>query len=289
MPKYSPAHSSPTDVPADDESWVTVRRFTSLDDAYDHGLVVLAMGEDCRVEQEPDDDTFILQTEEVPSASLEKELDAFTEETIATTTADDLPDSHSHPAGWSWYLLWMAALMGAYYWQGSPAAQVDRYVSSSIDLIEHHQWWRPLTSLFLHADVPHLAGNLLVGLGFTIFVARSIGAWKAWTLILLCGALGNALNSWIQYPEAFYSLGASTSVFAALGLLSGIGVIQGWRMHPHWSWPKIAGPLLAGIVLLGMLGSSSDPRTDVLGHACGFIVGLGAGMVAGHFERVPQD
>lgn len=281
MTVHSQSHSTPTD----DDSWVTVRKFSSLDDAYDHGLVVLAMGEDCRVEREPDDNSFILQTEDEPSPELVEELDAFTEETVAATSSEDLPESHSHPAGWSWYLLWFAALMGAYHWQGSPSADVDRFVSSSIDLIENHEWWRPLTSLFLHADVPHLAGNLLVGLGFTIFVARSIGAWKAWALILLCGALGNALNSWIQYPEAFYSLGASTAVFAALGLLSGIGLMQGWRMRPHWSWAKIAGPLLAGIVLLGMLGSSSDPRTDVIGHACGFVVGLGAGVIAGHFEH----
>lgn len=280
---------SESNQPTDDESWVTVRRFSTLDDAYDHGLVVLAMGEDCRVEQEPDDNTFILQTEDEPSLSLEKELDAFTEETIAATAPREHPEFRTYPAGWAWYFAWAIALIATYYWQGSPNASVDRYVSSSIDLIRYHEWWRPFTSLFLHADLPHLVGNLLVGLGFTIFVAHSIGAWKAWTLILLSGALGNALNSWIQYPEAFRSLGASTAVFAALGLLSGVGVMQSWRMRPHWSWAKIAGPLLAGLVLLGMLGASSDPRTDVLGHACGFVAGLGAGVIAGHFERAPQS
>jgi membrane associated rhomboid family serine protease len=278
---------SDTKQTTDDESWVTVRRFSTLNDAYDHGLVVLAMGEDCRVEREPNDEAFILQTEETPSASLEKELDAFSEETIAAVHKSEIPEGRSYPAGWSWYFAWLTALVGAYYWQGSPSADVDRYVSSSVGLIADGEFWRPFTSLFLHADLPHLVGNLLVGLGFTVFVARSLGAWKAWTLILLCGALGNALNSWIKYPEEFYSLGASTAVFAALGLLSGSGVSQSWHMRPHWTWPKIAAPLLAGIVLLGMLGGSSDPRTDVLGHVCGFAVGLGAGVLAGHFEHKP--
>lgn len=278
---------SESNQPTDDESWVTVRRFSTLDDAYDHGLVVLAMGEDCRVEREPHDDAFILQTEDAPSPKLEKELDAFSEESIAATHKVEIPESKLYPPGWWWYFAWFTALVTAYYWQGSPNADEDRYVSSSVGLIKHGEIWRPFTSLFLHADLPHLAGNLLVGLGFTAFVARTFGAWKAWTLILLCGTLGNALNSWIQYPDPFYSLGASTAVFAALGLLSGSGVAESWHMRPHWTWPKIAAPLFAGLVLLGMLGSGSDPRTDVLGHVCGFAVGLGAGVVAGHFENKP--
>jgi hypothetical protein len=43
--------------------------------------------------------------------------------------------------------------------------------------------------------------------------------------------------------------------------------------------------LLAGFVLLGMLGSSNDPRTDVLGHACGFLVGTIAGTIRGFYQH----
>ncbi len=243
------------------------------------------MGADCRVELEPQQEAFLLQTETEPTPKLEKELDAFQEEMATSRSTVSTPLRPLYPAGWSWYVLWMCALIAAFYWQHGPDAEVQRFVSSSVDLMEGHQWWRPFTSLFLHADVPHLVGNLFVGLGFTIFLARSFGAWKAWTLILICGALGNALNAWIQYPESFFSLGASTAVFAALGLLSGSGISENWHMRPLGSWSKIAAPLLAGIVLLGMLGSGKDPQTDVLGHVCGFVVGLSTGAVVGHFEH----
>lgn len=274
-----------TETSDDDDSWVTVRTFSSLEEANDHGLVALAMGADCRVELEPQQEAFLLQTETEPTPKLEKELDAFEEEMASARAVVPTPLRPMYPAGWTWYVAWACALIAVFYWQNGPDAEVRRFVSSSVDLIEGHQWWRPFTSLFLHADVPHLVGNLFVGLGFTIFVARSFGAWKAWTLILLCGALGNALNAWIQYPEAFYSLGASTAVFAALGLLSGSGISENWHMRPLGSWSKIAAPLLAGVVLLGMLGSGKDPQTDVLGHVCGFVVGLGSGAVVGHFEH----
>lgn len=281
--------SGESTISNDAESWVTVRRFSSLDDAYDHGLVVLAMGEDCRVEQEVESGAFILQTEDAPTESLENELSSYSAEAAAMRVKVPVPQSRFFSPGWGWYAVWLLTMVMAYEWQGRPDANVDRYVSSSIGLIEHGEWWRPFTALFLHADLPHLMGNLLVGLGFTVFVSRTFGAALAWVLILLCGALGNAVNCLFHYPDAFYSLGASTAVFAALGLLSGGGMAESWHMRPHWTWPKIIAPFLAGVVLLGMLGVSADPLTDVLGHVCGFTVGVVAGIIAGHFISRPRN
>jgi rhomboid protease GluP len=276
-----------TTFPIDDESWVTVRRFSSLDDAYDHGLVVLAMGEECRVEEESG--AFILQTEEAPTEFLESELSAYSEEAAALRNKAPVPQTKFFAPGWGWYAVWVLLMVMAYEWQGRADADVDRYVSSSIGLIGHGEWWRPFTALFLHADLPHLTGNLLVGLGFTVFVSRMFGAALAWSLILCCGALGNAVNCLLHYPDSFESLGASTAVFAALGLLSGGGMAESWHMRPHWTWPKIIAPFLAGVVLLGMLGVSADPLTDVLGHVCGFAVGVVAGIIAGYGISRPAD
>lgn len=273
------------DISDDEESWVTVRRFSSLAEANDHGLVALAMGEDCRVDLEESENAFVLQVETEPTPRLERELDEFSEEMAISRAQPRAHDGKLHPAGWVWYFAWMALLLVVYRWQGLPGVSYDRFLSSSHGLIDGQQWWRPFTSLFLHADLPHLAGNLLTGLGFTVFVARTFGAWKAWLLIFLCGTLGNAWNCWLQYPDEFDSLGASTTVFAALGLLSGSGFVENWRMRPHWTWPKVVAPVLAGVVLLGMLGTGKDPQTDVLGHVCGFITGLGAGAVVGHFQH----
>lgn len=273
----------------DGESWVTIRRFSSLAEANDHGLVALAMGEDCRVDREDKENAFVLQVESEPTPRLERELDEFSEETSAVQTPSRIAEGKLHPAGWSWYFAWMAVLLVVYRWQGLPGNSYGRFLSSSHDLVHGHEWWRPFTSLFLHADLPHLAGNLLTGLGFTVFVSRTFGAWKAWVLIFLCGTLGNAWNCWLQYPEEFYSLGASTAVFAALGLLSGSGFVESWRMRPHWTWPKVVAPLLAGLILLGMLGTGKEPQTDVLGHVCGFITGLGAGALVCHFQHRNRD
>ena len=151
-------------------------------------------------------------------------------------------------------------------------------------MIDRGEWWRPFTALFLHKDVGHLAGNLVGGVIFATLVARSVGPLLGWTMILACGTLGNIITSRLTYPEPFLSIGASTAVFAALGILSGFGISETLRERVGQPWLRITAPVLAGVILLGWLGGGHDPQTDVLGHVFGFGSGLAAGAAAGAFE-----
>ena len=268
------------------ESWVLVGQYPTLREANEPGLVILAMGEACRVEASADRKEFQLQAEVHPAPRIAVELDAYAAESslpdkIVSTRK---PWSRYSP-GWLLCGYWMLLLVAVYYWQGVDDALIERASSSSVGLFQHGEWWRPFTALFLHGDLMHLTGNLLVGAAFITFVVRSIGPFKGWGLTLLCGTLGNALTSWSYYPDHFSSIGASTSVFAALGILSGLGIAESLPSRPHLTWLRILTPFMAGMVLLGMLGASQDPHTDVIGHVCGFGFGLPAGIVAGIQEE----
>ena len=120
---------------------------------------------------------------------------------------------------------------------------------------------------------------------FATLVAKMIGPLLGWALILGCGTLGNIFTSRLTYPEPFISLGASTAVFAALGILSGLGVAETLRDHARLPWLRISAPFLAGLILLGWLGGGSGGgNSDVLGHVFGFSSGLVAGVAAGALE-----
>jgi membrane associated rhomboid family serine protease len=289
LQRYFQTMPTTTEPPPETETeaspWVEVAEFESLDQAYDHGLVILAMGEACKVERDAERGTFALQAEPQPAPKIERELAAYAEELSAPAPARPFADWAPHDAGWPWIYTWIAALLGSFYMQVQHPTWSDWGASSAIPLFRDGEWWRPFTALFLHADLIHLGGNLLFGVFFTYFVGRSMGAARGWPLIILCGAAGNALTDWIHYPDAFVSIGASTAVFAALGLLSGSGVAECWHKRPKLPLARVFAPLLAGFVLLGMLGSSNDPRTDVLGHACGFLVGTIAGTISGFYQH----
>lgn len=148
---------------------------------------------------------------------------------------------------------------------------------TNADLIRQGQWWRTLTALCLHADAAHLAGNVIVGGLFGFFASQLLGSGLAWSSILLAGAAGNGLNALIRRSE-HTSVGASTAVFAALGIISAYAWTR--RRGMNASWSRRWGPIVGGVVLLGYLGTGGA-RTDVVAHVAGFGCGLMLGLLYG--------
>jgi rhomboid protease GluP len=139
------------------------------------------------------------------------------------------------------------------------------------------EWWRTVTALTLHADLGHLAGNVLAGSVFGVALAQFLGPGLAWFSILIAAAIANGLNA-LAHPASHTAVGASTAVFAALGLIS----VLSWKRKAVPTARGMRGwlPLVAGLALLVDLGTGGE-RTDVGAHAFGFIVGVafGAGLL----------
>ena len=138
------------------------------------------------------------------------------------------------------------------------------------------QWWRNWTALTLHVDLQHLFSNLAFGALFGLLAGRILGGGVAWFSIVLAGALGNAVNALIRDSD-HSSIGASTAVFAALGILvahalrprsnSTENALRRWR------------PLIGGVLLLALVGVGGE-RTDVVAHVTGFFSGVVIGWIA---------
>jgi len=155
------------------------------------------------------------------------------------------------------------------------------------------EWWRSITALFLHADLAHLAGNVVFGSVLGVIVAASVGVGITWWSALAAGALGNYLNAWMQ-DASHRSLGASTAVFGLLGIQVAYEYVRrselGYKPWRRWV------PVIMGFGLLAWLGAGGvhveDPsslsaldRVDVGAHALGFAVGGIIGFLLG---RVPR-
>lgn len=134
------------------------------------------------------------------------------------------------------------------------------------------QWWRVVTSLTLHADGPHVASNALFGALFLTAAIRLLGPGLACALVLAAGAGGNAVNAAVHGP-GHVSIGASTAVFGALGVLGGAGAMR-LRRRGGRAWL----PLAATLGVLAMLGVGE--RVDFWAHAFGLAAGGGLGFGA---------
>lgn len=138
-----------------------------------------------------------------------------------------------------------------------------------------HEGWRAVTALTLHLDQEHLFGNLLFGAVAGAAAGRLLGPGVAWASILCAAAAANYCEVLIL-PATYRAVGASTAVFAALGLLTGMAwrqrLSQRERLWYRWA------PLIAGICLLALFGAG-NAHVDVLGHTLGFLFGLGIGWI----------
>jgi membrane associated rhomboid family serine protease len=134
------------------------------------------------------------------------------------------------------------------------------------------EWWRAITALTLHADLPHLLGNLGFLFLFMTPVCHVFGGGCAWLLLLVSAAFGNVATVAIYARgEMHSSVGASTAVFAALGILAASRVMAGiCRTEDEPS--STLRPVLAAIGILALTGF--DPTTDIAAHVMGFVSGF---------------
>src|SRR5262249_44977121 len=107
-------------------------------------------------------------------------------------------------------------------------------------------------------------------------VNRRLGDGRGPLLVLIAGALGNAMNA-VWHRTAHLSIGASTAVFAAVGILAATQLSVDRKSGPRLWFERVA-PVVGGLALLGMLGAS--PHSDLLAHLFGLVAGMLVGLLA---------
>lgn len=149
-------------------------------------------------------------------------------------------------------------------WLEAGSAQASRILDG--------EWWRTVTSLTLHRDVAHLLGNLSIGGVFVLLLCRELGSGLAWALILAAGSLGNMVNAVVQ-PANHNSVGASTAVFGAVGILASLSMVR-YRHHLQKRWGLPIAAAMALLTILGTEGKSTDLGAHLFGFASGVLLGL---------------
>ena len=257
-----------------------IRLSSSARSAEEGALVLAAEGVHASVVRSSEGYAVCVQTSDAERALAILEL--YDAENPAPAPDEIEPD---HPAAVHVVLVIMSAMLLFFLVTGPRDVSVDWFARGSADAerILAGEFWRTVTALTLHADLGHVLGNVFAGALFLTSVGRSLGPGLALALVLLAGAGGNLVNA-IYHGTAHSVVGASTSVFGAVGLLGGRGVVQrgrfGARGHRRWV------PFAGGLALLAMLGTGE--RADVGAHLFGLLAGAGLGfLVARRLTRPP--
>lgn len=88
-------------------------------------------------------------------------------------------------------------------------------------ILQGREWWRFITSMFLHADVDHLAGNMLMLYMAGELVEKYVGKQRFAILYFFGGISGSLLYALYEFSTNHYvdSIGASGAVFGVIGSL----------------------------------------------------------------------
>ncbi len=252
-------------------SEIPLRRATEREVAEEWELVLIAEGFSPKVW--PDGEGFVVG---VPSDQVERaqgSLSAYERENPIQPPQEIAPASISYPITG---IVVAGALLVFFFITGPPALDNPWFEGGSSDAgqILHGELWRSVTALTLHSDIAHVLANSAALALFLTGLCSSLGPGIAGALILIAGVTGNLTNAWVHGPYHL-SIGASTAVFGAVGLLGGIRATGSYpgsrRRHRFWI------PLGASLALLAMLGTNGPP-IDFWGHFFGLLAGSLVGI-----------
>ena len=126
------------------------------------------------------------------------------------------------------------------------------------------QWWRLLTSAFLHGSILHLVFNMYVLFAFGPTLERILGRWRFIVLFLL-SAVGGSVASYVFSDVRTLSVGASGAIFGLMAAL----VVAGRRLRYDITQVVV---LIIINVAIGFFSAGTDWRAHLGGLATGAAV-----------------
>lgn len=263
---------------SEQDNLVAVRRCAKRRQAEQYALVLAAMGVRSTIAPESNFTALYVAPEDVARAN--EQLTAYESENRESPPGRQrlrsaMPSLELTLAYWAVLLFFFATVRREAFsidWVSAGAAQAGLMLGG--------EWWRAVTALCLHVDIAHLLGNLVFGTVILLLLSQVTGAGVACLSMLTAGAAGNILNALVQSP-AHTSIGASTAVFAGIGILAAMR--QVWRVGRAKFSLRDWIPLAGGATLLVFLGFSGA-NTDVLGHILGFGFGIAVGWVLSRWD-----
>ncbi len=133
-------------------------------------------------------------------------------------------------------------------------------------LLQNDEWWRLITSMFLHGSFTHFLGNAIIGLYvLSAALERLIGSKKFFIIYFLSGLAAALL---VTFTSSALTIGASGAIFGALGSLLYIGIYRKDMMSPR-DFQSIK-----GLVIVNIFFTFLTPNISIAGHTGGIIAGF---------------
>ena len=145
--------------------------------------------------------------------------------------------------------------------------------------VVHGEWYRLITSMFLHFNFEHILMNMLSLFIFGKIVESIVGSWRMLIIYFISGLFGNFVS--LSFNTSTISVGASGAIFGLIGAIFAI-------MYLSKTFDKkVIGQLLIALVILVGL-SLFMSNINIMAHLGGFIGGLLITLIGYYFKNNRQ-
>lgn len=164
----------------------------------------------------------------------------------------------------------------------SPEVMLKMGARLSYLIVDHQEYWRLITPIYLHAGIIHFMINMIALLHIGVRLEWVHGCFRVGFVYLLSGVFGVVMGA--IFSGNTVGVGASGAIFGLIGASIG-DLIQNWKLHksPCSNFTSLV-VISALQLLLGTI-----PMLDNFAHFFGFLIGLTSSLCVLILQRVSSS
>lgn len=145
------------------------------------------------------------------------------------------------------------------------------YAGMSVNyLIADGQWWRVLTSIFVHSGFLHVLFNMFSLFLFGPELEKIAGKARFLTIYLLAGIFGNVAT--FVFQDGYYaSVGASGAIYGIFGAFAAL------VYYTRRTMPQLK-QIIMPIIIISIIITFLSPNVNFVSHLGGLITGFIIGL-----------
>jgi rhomboid family protein len=164
-------------------------------------------------------------------------------------------------------------LVSLLYWLVPSDVITQNFAFSGENLVSG-RIWTLVTALFLHADILHLAGNMLFLYAFGNALEKEVGAERTYLTFFVGGVLSFLLGVFFYNPSV-YMIGASAAIFT---LTAVVLLVKPLKFSFIFFMPLGLVALIYVIYNVLAVQNSVEGNIAYISHIIGFAIGVPFGI-----------
>src|SRR4030065_63721 len=160
------------------------------------------------------------------------------------------------------------------YWFTGESSLPTRYFAFNTANLLNGRIWTLVTALFLHADILHLAGNMIFLYAFGNALEKEVGAGKTYLAFFAGGILSFLLGVFFYDPSVFM-VGASAAIFT---LTAVVMLVKPLKFSFIFLMPLGLVAIIYIIYNVVAVQSGVEGTIAYISHVIGFAIGVPFGI-----------